>query len=235
MSEITVMRSDDRTGWSPLVDPPGENGSGGAEIAAFTSADGAFTCGLWEREPDTWSFARPHDEVAYILSGSAELDTASGQALHLGAGDVLVTPNGSMGTWRIGETLTKFYAIRSGAPVGDPVGDTEIQVVHDGDPVEWVTLETAEGDPNPPGEEWYAYRSADGRFSTGVWRRAPETGPMELTYDEVAILIEGEVEVEAGGAKVSAGPGDVVVTPSGFTGTWRARSSVRKFWTVYHG
>jgi len=230
MSHVTLLRSSDRSGWSPLVDPPGEIPSGGVEITAFTSADGTFTCGLWEREPDTWSFERPYDEVAYIISGSAEMDTADGRTLRLGPGDVLVTPNGSKGTWRIPETLVKFYAIYSGAPVGD----TGIRVVHEGDPVEWVVLETAEDDPSPPGEEWYAHRNADGRFSTGVWRRVPETGPMVLTYDELAILIEGEVDVETDdGYVVSAGPGDVLVTPDGFAATWRAKTAVRKFWAVH--
>ena len=55
MGDIRVVRS---SGRSPLVDPPGEIPSGGAEISAFTSADRTFTCGLWEREPDTWSFER---------------------------------------------------------------------------------------------------------------------------------------------------------------------------------
>jgi len=231
MSDVTMLRSSDRTGWSSLADPPGEIPSGGSEITAFTSAEGMFTCGLWEREPDTWSFERPYDEVAYILSGFAEMDTVDGRTLRLGAGDVLVTPNGSKGTWRIATTLAKFYAIYSGAPIGD----TEIRVVHEGNPVDWVVLETADDDPNPPGEEWYAHRNADGRFSAGVWRRVAETGPMELGYDELALMIEGEVDVRSDdGRGVSAGPGDVLITPKGFTGTWDAKTAVRKFWAVHH-
>jgi uncharacterized cupin superfamily protein len=225
-----MVRSSDRSDWTPLVDPPGEIPSTGAELEVFTSPDGRFTAGLWRREPDTWSFERAHDEVAYIVSGVAEIDTAGGRALSIGAGDVLVSPNGSKGTWRISEPLTKLYAIYTGTSVGDG----EVRVIHDGDPVDWVEIPTAEDDPIPPGEEWYAYRSSDGMFSTGVWRRAPETGSMDLPYDELAILIEGDVEVEdQDGGAVAAGPGDVLVTPKGFTGTWRARTPVRKFWVVH--
>ena len=230
MSDMRVLRSDERSGWSPLVEPPGEIPSGGRETSAFTSNDGAFTCGLWEREPDTWSFERPYDEVAYILQGSAEMDTAGGPTISIRAGDVLVTPNGSKGTWRITETIAKLYAIYSGGEVED----TEIRVVHDGDPVDWTALETAPGGPNPPGEEWCAWRNPDGRFSTGVWRRAPETGEMSLDYNEIAILIDGEVDVESGGCVLSVRPGDVLVTPKGSRGVWRARSPVRKFWAVHH-
>jgi hypothetical protein len=230
MGGLRVVRSREQDGWSPLVDPPGEIPSAGAELEVFATPDGRFTAGLWRREPDTWSFERSHDEVAFIVSGVGEIETPDGRTLELRPGDVLVTPNGSKGTWRIAEPLTKFYAIYSG-PVGS---DTQARVIHEGDPVKWVEIPTADDDPNPPGEEWYAYRSPDAMFSAGVWRRAPETGGMELPYDELAILIEGDVEIEdRDGGAVGAGPGDVLVTPKGFTGTWRARTPVRKFWVVH--
>ena len=109
-SGIRVVRSSERRNWTPLEDPPGEAGTGGAETTAFTSADGAFTVGLWTREPDTWSFERPYDEVALILAGEAESET-DGRVLAVRAGDLLVTPKGSAGTWRIKETIVKFFAI----------------------------------------------------------------------------------------------------------------------------
>jgi hypothetical protein len=59
MNEPLVISSGSRVGWAPLFDPPGEIPSAGAELTAFSSFDGRFTCGLWEREPDTWSFERP--------------------------------------------------------------------------------------------------------------------------------------------------------------------------------
>lgn len=108
--EIRVVRSGER-GWRDLVDPPGEIPSGGAEADAFTSPDAAFTTGFWEREPDTWSFVRPYHEVALILEGEADIETPDGTVHTVRAGDVLITPKGSSGTWRIKETIRKFYAI----------------------------------------------------------------------------------------------------------------------------
>ena len=231
MVEITVFGCADRTGWKALVDPPGRIPSAGREVEAFTAGDGSFTCGFWEREPDTWSFERPYDEVAYILEGSAGIETDDGRMLQVGPGDVLVTPNGAKGTWHISRTLTKFYAIYSGAPVGD----TGVRVIRRDDPVDWVTLENPPGDTNPPGREWYAWRNADGRFSTGVWRRDPETGTFEREYHEVACLIQGQVDIETGNGKIlSVGPGDALVTPNGSRGVWRARTPVKKFWVVHH-
>lgn len=108
---ITVIGSAGRDGWDALVDPPGEIPSAGAERGAFMSADGRFTTGLWEREPDTWSFERPYDEVALILAGAAEIEEPDGTVHRIGPGDVMITPKGSAGTWRITETIVKFFAI----------------------------------------------------------------------------------------------------------------------------
>jgi uncharacterized cupin superfamily protein len=114
MAEITVVRDGERP-WQALVDPPGERGTGGAEADMFATLDGAFTTGFWKREPDTWSFTRPYDEVALILAGAAEIETEDGHRHTVGAGDVLVTPKGTSGTWHITETIVKFYAIFSEA------------------------------------------------------------------------------------------------------------------------
>ena len=102
------------------------------------------------------------------------------------------------------------------------------------DELAWEVIPTDAGDPNPPGEEVVVFRAGDGRFSFGLWRRAPETGPMEPPYHEIAVLIQGEVEItDEDGSVHLAGPGDVLITPKGSTATWRALSPVKKFWAIY--
>jgi uncharacterized cupin superfamily protein len=233
-SGIRVIRSSERGDWTPLVDPPGEAGTGGAETTAFVSADGAFTVGLWTREPDTWSFERPYDEVALILAGRAEMEAGDGTVHTLEPRTVVVTPNGAKGTWRIAEALTKCFVIYEGATVGD----TEIRMVDSASQgLAWDVIPTEPGDPTEPGEETVLFRSIDGRASVGLWRRVPETGPMDLSsYDEVACLLRGEVDVAVeGGGVLPVGPGDVLVTPRGSRAEWRARSAVTKLWAVDHG
>ena len=230
-----VVRSSERGGWAPLVDPPGESGTGGSEITAFASRDGKLTVGLWSREPDTWSFERPYDEVALILEGRAEMDGDDGRTHRLSRGTIVVTPKGATGAWRISETLTKCFAIYEGGRVGDT---TIRSVAADADTHDWTQIPTEPGDPSEPGEETVVFRSIDDLVSVGLWRRAPDTGPMDLTdYHEVACLLEGEVEVApaAGGEVLSVGPDDVLVTPRGSRAEWRARTAVRKFWVAYHG
>ncbi len=112
--------------------------------------------------------------------------------------------------------------------------DPTIRAVHADDQLEWRVIPTEPGDPNPPGEETVVFRSGDDRFSFGLWRRAPEEGPMEPPYHEVAVIIEGEVEVtEADGTVHRVGAGDVLITPRGSKATWKALSPVKKFWAVY--
>jgi uncharacterized cupin superfamily protein len=108
---IRVVPSTGRDAWQALVGDPGALGAQGAERAIFASADGRFTVGLWEREPDTWSFERTHDEVSLILAGDAEIEIPDGSVVTIGPGDVLVTPKGSRGTWRIRDKVVKLYAI----------------------------------------------------------------------------------------------------------------------------
>jgi hypothetical protein len=112
--------------------------------------------------------------------------------------------------------------------------EPRVRVVKADDDLDWDVIPTEPGDPNPPGEETVVFRSGDARFSFGMWRRVPETGPMEPPYHEIAVIIEGEVEVtDADGTVHRAGPGDVLITPNGTKATWKALSPVKKFWAVY--
>jgi len=108
-AEIRVIHEGERA-WADLVNPPGTLGTGGAEAETFASPDGMFQTGFWRREPDTWTFERPYDEVALILAGEADIET-DGTVVTVRAGDLLITPKGSSGTWRIRETIVKFFAI----------------------------------------------------------------------------------------------------------------------------
>jgi hypothetical protein len=112
--------------------------------------------------------------------------------------------------------------------------DPSIRVIKVGQGLDWEVIPTEEDDPNPPGEEISVFRSGDEKFVFGLWKRVPETGPMDLPYHEIAVIIEGEVEVtEPGGAVHRVGPGDVLITPKGSKATWKALSPVKKFWAVY--
>ena len=112
--------------------------------------------------------------------------------------------------------------------------DPRIRVVKAGQELDWQVIPTEEGDPNPPGEEVSVFRSGDEKFVFGLWKRAPETGPMDLPYHEIAVIIEGEVEVtEQDGTVYRVGVGDVLITPRGSKATWKALSPVKQFRAIY--
>jgi uncharacterized cupin superfamily protein len=73
--------------------------------------------------------------------------------------------------------------------------DSTIRVITEADELAWQIIPTGEGDPNPPGEEIVVFRSGDRSLSFGLWKRAPETGPTEPPYHEIAAIIEGDVEI----------------------------------------
>ena len=99
----------------------------------------------------------------------------------------------------------------------------------------WQEVPRPAGDTAPPGEEVATFRSADGRFVTGLWRRAPEEGRMELDgYHEIALILEGEVQVtDDDGTVHLVGPGDMLITPRGTRATWKSLSPVKKVWAIY--
>ncbi|MBU4214129.1 MAG: DUF861 domain-containing protein [Actinobacteria bacterium] len=75
--------------------------------------DGTET-GVWEVGPGTFTATREgYHEVCQILSGRATLTHPDGTQVEIGAGDLLVTPAGWVGTWHVHETLRKVFVIRT--------------------------------------------------------------------------------------------------------------------------
>jgi uncharacterized cupin superfamily protein len=100
--------------------------------------------------------------------------------------------------------------------------------------VPWAVATPAAGKDDPPGEELVAFASADDRFSFGLTRRESLHREIEWPHHEVALILEGEVEITSpDGSVVRASAGNVVVTPEGTSGVWRSLRPYRKVWAVY--
>ena len=85
-----------------------------------------------------------------------------------------------------------------------------------------------------PGREFTAAVSPDEKFSAGWWERDEQRRTFVRAFHEVAIILEGEVEITLDdGAALHAGPGDIIDTPKGSSGYWKNLSTVRKFWAIY--
>ena len=228
---IRVVKAGAELTWNEVPRPEGDETPPGEDVQFFESADGKFTAGLWRRPVREGAMSRPFHEVSIIIEGIAEVVEPDGTVHRAGPGDVLVTPRGSSGTWRCVADVKKFWAIC----------ETEEEapgtwVVGSGTARDWQQVPRPEGDTAPPGEEALVWRSADGTFACGFWRRGPEEGDMRPPYHEIAYVLEGEVAVtESSGPSRMVEPGDTLITPHGSEAVWKSLSPVRKFWVVYKG
>jgi len=109
----------------------------------------------------------------------------------------------------------------------------EIRVIKPEDVV-WNEAARNPEETDPVGVEFRAACSPDGRFSVGYWRRDVQRRHFVRPYHEVALILEGEVDIELDdGTVVHAGPGDILDTPKGSSGFWRSLKPVRKLWAIY--
>ena len=82
-----------------------------------------------------------------------------------------------------------------------------IRVIKPAD-VEWSEAARNPEETDPPGGEFTAAASPDGHFSVGFWQRDVQRRHFVRPYHEVALILEGQVEIELDdGTVLHAGPG----------------------------
>lgn len=120
--------------------------------------------------------------------------------------------------------------------MGSEAPVAEVMVVKRYASLAWAEEPRPEGDENPPGHETVLFRSIDGDFSCGFWKRVPESGILAPAFDEIMCFLDGEVEVtKEDGSTLRVGPGDILSAPNGSSARWHSLSPVFKFWAVRHG
>jgi uncharacterized cupin superfamily protein len=229
MPPVSVTKADADLSWREVQRPDGDETPPGEDVQLFSSRDGRFSAGLWRRPVREGAMTRPFHEVSVIIEGVVEVVDPDGTVHRAEPGDILVTPRGSEGTWRCVTDVKKFWAICE----TDEIAPGTF-VVHPGDDLVWEELERPEGDVAPPGEEVVVWRSSDGNFSCGYWRRVPEAGAMDPPFHEMMQIIEGDITItDADGSTYEVGPGDSLIVPEAAGARWDSHSPVFKFWAVY--
>ncbi len=82
------------------------------------------------------------------------------------------------------------------------------------------------------------YYSDDEMFGLGVWESKPgEMTYTDLEYDELMYVLEGSIVMtDTEGKSDKFGPGQGVLLPKGYTGTFTVpQGGVRKIWVTYSG
>ncbi len=90
---------------------------------------------------------------------------------------------------------------------------------------------------NPVAGGLTSYQSSDGKFEVGFYHGSEVTLRISnWPVDEFMYFLEGQVEIinEDGSSKIY-GPGDALVMPKGFNGTWRQLGPIRKINVSYPG
>nr|WP_254259690.1 cupin domain-containing protein [Leucobacter chinensis] len=75
---------------------------------------------------------------------------------------------------------------------------------------------------------------SEGNISTGLWECTEGAfTAFRDGYTEICTIVSGSVTLEAEGEKPwRFGPGDVIVMPSGWKGTWVVHEPLRKHFTI---
>ncbi|MBO0346233.1 DUF861 domain-containing protein [Roseibium sp. CAU 1637] len=84
-----------------------------ASNVLWTSDDGGTMIGVWECTPGHFTADRTKaGEYCHILSGQASVTNVDGSGTRdIGAGDLLVLPQGWQGEWVIHEHMRKLFVI----------------------------------------------------------------------------------------------------------------------------
>jgi uncharacterized cupin superfamily protein len=196
------------------------------ERTVFDGADGFFA--IWAC--DAGVFPRVKDKrgsFMYIISGDATIVDEDGTSHELTADSVLVLPFGFVGTWHIRETIRKVYLHTTPVPplptavVASAFSPAE-RVLADGPP-------SAAAPGSPADADTVIFDGPDGRCDM----RSREPGhypspPSEHGFFAFVLAGDGFV-VGADGTRHEFAPGSVIALPSGWSGTWDIRRTLRAF------
>ena len=78
---------------------------------AYSSADQAFHCGIWEGDVGAWRVRYTEHELCHMLAGKVRMIDNDGRETVVAAGDSFVIPAGFEGIWEVLEPARKLYAV----------------------------------------------------------------------------------------------------------------------------
>ena len=229
--------------------------SGVSEHAEKELHRGEFVVSLYEAKPALLNINVPFtiDEFVWVLDGELTLTHVGGRSETYVAGDTLLVPKGFKGTWEMrgnyrelvvietqandsGDSLFKMAGLILAGLFRDtpeilPLKAEQLNRV-ELQPVEPTAadLELVGGDR----DSWQAVgttRLYEGEILVEIYASPP--GAVEINapfpYDEFVWMLDGElVLTPVDGQAVTYGPGEAVLVPKGFLGTWETRGNYRE-------
>lgn len=94
-------------------------------------------------------------------------------------------------------------------------------------PLQSLGAVTVQGDPKASGKT--VFETGDHQITGGIWKCSPGTFDLTFTWDEMALLLEGELIIEQPpGSKVRVLPGDFFFVPRGAKTRWIVVKPLKK-------
>lgn len=93
-------------------------------------------------------------------------------------------------------------------------------------PLQSLGAVTLEGSPQASGKT--VFETDDHSITGGVWKCSPGTFDLTFTWDEMALLLEGELIIEEGNKKIHVQPGNFFFVPRGAKTRWTVVKPIKK-------
>jgi uncharacterized cupin superfamily protein len=228
--------------------------SGVSEHAEKELHRGEFVVSLYEAKPVLLDISVPFtiDEFVWVLDGELTLTHVGGRSETYVAGDTLLVPKGFKGTWEMRGNYRELVVIEtrandSGDSLFKMAGLMLVGLFRDApemlplkaeqlNRVELQPVEPTAADLEMVGDRdgWKAVgttRLYEGEIIVEVYASPPAVVEIStpFPYDEFVWMLDGElVLTPVDGQAVTYGPGDAVLVPKGFLGTWETRGNYRE-------
>jgi len=111
--KLTLIKAAHAMPAQDLVDRGPANQPHGEPVAHIRSKSlhDAPNCGVWECTPGKWRRAVTQAEFSHFVTGRCRFPADTGETLDIEAGDAVLFPPNTLGTWEIIETVRKNYLI----------------------------------------------------------------------------------------------------------------------------
>ncbi|MGO8877743.1 MAG: cupin domain-containing protein [Acidimicrobiales bacterium] len=114
-----------------------------------------------------------------------------------------------------------------------PVGLPKVSDAATAELEDWGPLEEATG-PEMTTAGFTLWKDEVTEAESGIWECTPGPSRWELETNEFVHVVFGRMTVtEDGASPVELGPGDTVVFPLGWNGTWDIHETLRKLYVIF--